>query len=90
MESQFESAQREVNEHMDTRSLDIQALRQKILIRPDILFARTDDEFLVRFLRARKYDKEKAFQVHLNLSSHVILGILNPIHHWDFGTFNII
>ena len=63
MESQFVSAQREVNEHMDTRSLDIQALRQKILVRPDILFARTDDEFLVRFLRARKYDKEKAFQV---------------------------
>ena len=68
MESQFEAAQREVNEHMDTRTLDVQALRQKIQVRPDILFARTDDEFLIRFLRARKYDKDKAFQllVHYN------------------------
>ena len=66
MESQFEAAQREVNEHMDTRTLDVQALRQKIQVRPDILFARTDDEFLIRFLRARKYDKDKAFQLLVN------------------------
>ena len=68
MESQFEVVQREVNEHMDTRSLDVQALREKILVRPDILFTRTDDEFLIRFLRARKYDKDKAFQLLVNYS----------------------
>ena len=59
----YKIAQKELNETIDTRSLDIEALRDKIKLRPDILINRDDDEFLIRFLRARKYNKDKAFDL---------------------------
>jgi len=62
----YKIAQKELNETIDTRSLDIEALRDKIKLRPDILINRDDDEFLIRFLRARKYNKDKAFELLCN------------------------
>ena len=62
----YKTALNELNENIDTRSLDIEALRDKIQLRPDILINRDDDEFLVRFLRARKYNKDKAFELLCN------------------------
>ena len=50
-------AARDVNEHLDTRNLDVEAIRERIELRPDVLFIHKDDAFLIRFLRARKYDK---------------------------------
>ena len=65
-ENVFNFAQKDLNEHLDTRNLDVEAMRERIELRPDILFTRKDDEFLIRFLRSRKYDKDRAFQLLVN------------------------
>ncbi|XP_077989777.1 alpha-tocopherol transfer protein-like [Glandiceps talaboti] len=56
-----ERAARELNEYPETRATCINTLRNKTKTRPDIKFC-TDDVFLLRFLRARKFDIDKAFQ----------------------------
>lgn len=38
-------------------------VRDMIVTRPDIGFLRTDDEFIVRFLRARKFDHTETFRL---------------------------
>lgn len=38
-------------------------VRDMIVTRPDIGFLRTDDEFIVRFLRARKFDHLETFRL---------------------------
>lgn len=38
-------------------------VRDMIVTRPDIGFLRTDDDFILRFLRARKFDQVETFRL---------------------------
>ncbi|XP_064597382.1 alpha-tocopherol transfer protein-like [Liolophura sinensis] len=58
-------AERELNEKAEWRSRDIQALRDMV-IKHGGLTIRTDDAFLLRFLRARKFDYDRALKLLVN------------------------
>uniref|UniRef100_A0A3Q3LP04 Clavesin-1 n=1 Tax=Mastacembelus armatus TaxID=205130 RepID=A0A3Q3LP04_9TELE len=58
-----EKARLELNENPDTLHQDIQQVRDMIVTRPDIGFLRTDDDFILRFLRARKFDQIETFRL---------------------------
>lgn len=55
-------AQEELNEKPEWRSRDIQALREMVQ-KEKALRIRTDDAYLLRFLRAKKFDYERAFNL---------------------------
>ncbi|XP_032817754.1 alpha-tocopherol transfer protein-like isoform X2 [Petromyzon marinus] len=57
-----ERARVELGENPETRAQEVQKLREALARRPDIP-ARTDDAFLLRFLRARKFDHEKTLKL---------------------------
>lgn len=66
-------AKLELNEDPDTRDAKIQLLRDRMVYRPDLPFKRTDNKFLLRFLRARKFDEERAFKLlctHIEFQKH--------------------
>lgn len=57
-----DKAERELMEKPSWRERDIQALREMVLA--DVqLVSRTEDAFLLRFLRARKFDYDRAFKL---------------------------
>ncbi|KAM4606305.1 clavesin-1-like [Polymixia lowei] len=58
-----EKARLELNENPDTLHQEIQQVRDMIVTRPDIGFLRTDDDFILRFLRARKFDQTETFRL---------------------------
>ncbi|XP_045214132.1 alpha-tocopherol transfer protein-like isoform X2 [Mercenaria mercenaria] len=53
-------AEEEVNEQPARRHVDIETLRNRILLHPE-LKVQTDDAYLLRFLRATRFDHESAF-----------------------------
>lgn len=55
-------AQDDVQEKVEWRQRDIQALRDLVLAETNLCCA-TDDQFLLRFLRAKKFDYEKSFKM---------------------------
>ncbi|XP_076084837.1 clavesin-2-like [Mytilus galloprovincialis] len=57
-------AKRELNEDPDEIKDAILGVREQIITRPDITFLRTDDTFILRFLRARKFDTFEAFKLY--------------------------
>ncbi|NXP36419.1 CLVS2 protein, partial [Leiothrix lutea] len=59
----LEKARLELNENPDTLHQDIQEVRDMVITRPDIGFLRTDDAFILRFLRARKFQHFEAFRL---------------------------
>ncbi|KAL1006425.1 hypothetical protein UPYG_G00072200 [Umbra pygmaea] len=58
-----EKARLELNENPDTLHADIQQVRDMIVTRPDVGFLRTDDDFILRFLRARKFNQAETFRL---------------------------
>ncbi|KAM9775418.1 clavesin-1-like [Syngnathus typhle] len=58
-----EKARLELNENPNTLHQNIQQVRDMIVTRPDIGFLRTDDDFILRFLRARKFDPVETFRL---------------------------
>ncbi|XP_012943355.1 alpha-tocopherol transfer protein-like [Aplysia californica] len=56
----LEKARRELSEDPDTRLLEVKNLRKRLEKVPG-LRARTDIQFLLAFLRARKFDQERTF-----------------------------
>ncbi|KAM3602329.1 uncharacterized protein V6R79_002134 [Siganus canaliculatus] len=59
----LEKAKVELKENPETLHQDIQEVRDMIITRPDIGFLRTDDGFILRFLRARKFNHFEAFRL---------------------------
>lgn len=59
----LEKAKVELKENPETLHQDIQEVRDMIITRPDIGFLRTDDAFILRFLRARKFNHFEAFRL---------------------------
>ncbi|XP_035284337.1 clavesin-1-like [Anguilla rostrata] len=59
----IEKARLELNENPDTLHQDIQQVRDMVITRPDIGFLRTDDAFILRFLRARKFNQLETFKL---------------------------
>ena len=68
----LEKAKRELGEVPERRAEDIQQLREKINQweqspeEEGLSFPRKDDKFLLRFLRARKFDQDRALQLFIN------------------------
>uniref|UniRef100_A0AAT9H828 Alpha-tocopherol transfer protein n=1 Tax=Peronia verruculata TaxID=500109 RepID=A0AAT9H828_9EUPU len=67
-EEAVKAAAEELSEDPDTRKIEVKTLRQRLEKYPG-LRARTDTPFLLRFLRARKFDQELTFQLVINYYS---------------------
>lgn len=53
-----------------TSDQSLKAIRTLIASKPDVEFARTDDDFLLRFLHARKMNIQESFQLLVNYYSY--------------------
>lgn len=93
----LEKAENELNEKETLRDRDIQALRDMVLLHKG-LKSRTDDAFLLRFLRARKFDHDRAYNMLINYytmraRNADILDHIKPSsveHIYDYGVVTVL
>lgn len=64
-EAEMEVAAEQLHEDASTRAIEVKTLRERLEKYPG-LHARTDPRFLLRFLRAKKFDQEAAYQLVIN------------------------
>ncbi|CAG5125675.1 unnamed protein product [Candidula unifasciata] len=92
-----EKATKELNEDPKTRLLEVKNLKTRLEKVPG-LQPRTDVQFLLRFLRARKFDQERTFQLvknYYDIRLHFpdIFSDLKPTrvrHVFDDGVFEVL
>ncbi|CAL1273965.1 unnamed protein product [Larinioides sclopetarius] len=92
----LEKAERELMEKPSWRDRDIQALRDMISDDPDLV-SRSDDAFLLRFLRARKFDYTRSFTLlqnyymmrvkHANIFKDFTPSALKHVHQLNLQGF---
>ena len=85
----LEKARRELGEDPETRAAIIQELRDKIEQwepspeEEGLTFPQKDDKFLLRYLRAKKFDTDRALQLYVNYHKYrmkykSVLGEISP------------
>jgi len=62
-EETLKVAKEELHEDPETRGDYVETVQEMTVSRPDLRFLRTDDAFVLRFLRARKFCHMEAFQL---------------------------
>lgn len=84
----LEKAKNELGECDETRAIKLRLLEERIVQDKDIPNARRDTAFLLRFLRAKKFDVDKSFRMviaHRWVQLHILLmKYLLSIHIFRF------
>ncbi|XP_067667825.1 clavesin-2-like [Haliotis asinina] len=63
-EELIRKARHELREVPEQRQESVSAVQEQIITRPDIKFLREDEGFIIRFLRARKFNTLEAFKLY--------------------------
>lgn len=70
----LEKAQNELGECEETRAIKLRLLEERIVQDKNIPNTRRDNAFLLRFLRAKKFDVDKSFRMVLTFSSILFMN----------------
>ena len=70
-------AKDELHEDPETRGDYVETVQEMTASRPDLDFLRTDEAFVLRFLRARKFCHMEAFQVDCGLSLTILASVIS-------------